>query len=162
MPQVRTKSHIKTHEATASKRSTQPQPNPGDAHGLISKMLEYEAAAHKQGINLSSGRFEMLTASERQFYRAELVADYIRLSAGNLGNTQCYFDSALAAFCDKICDMNIPSHELIGTYLAAVDLVSKEDKLIDMPALKDAVKNTMMQVLQSCVSEMAHRADLAA
>lgn len=153
MPQLKTKSHSKT--------SSIHQPNLVDSRELISKMLDYEAAAQNKGIDLSTGRFEMLTASERQFYRAELVADYIRLSAGNMGNTQGYFDATLQAFTQKICDMKVPSHELIGTYLAAVDLVGKENSFGEVPALKDAVQRTMIQVLQACVIEMEQRAKAA-
>lgn len=155
MPQVKSQDRTKMPINTI-------RPGVADGRELIGKMLEYESAAHQQGVDLSSGRFEMLTASERQFYRAELIADYIRLSAGNMGNTQGYFDAALAAFSNKICDMSIPSHELIGTYLAAVDLVNTEEKLIEVPALADAVKKTMIQVLQACVAEMEKRTDIAA
>lgn len=154
MPQLRSNDQIK-------KPSTRPS-GVADGRELIGKMLEYESTAHRNGIDLSSGRFEMLTASERQFYRAELIADYIRLSAGNMGNTRGYFDAALSAFCNKICDMRIPSHELIGTYLAAVDLANTEDYLMEVPALADAIKHTMMDVLQACVTEMARRTEMAA
>jgi hypothetical protein len=160
VPQVRVNGHAKSKETSLPGHAQRPEI--ADGHSLLSKMLEYESAAYNQGIDLASGRFEMLTASERQFYRAELIADYIRLSAGNMGNTQGYFDAALSTFTNKICDMKIPSHELIGTYLAAVDLASKEANLVEVPALKDAIKGTMLQVLQSCVAEMEKRTELAA
>jgi hypothetical protein len=161
VPQVKAKGQtgsgkVTTHNETANR------PTLVDARELIDKMLDYEAAAQIQGLNLSSGRFEMLTASERQFYRAELIADYIRLSAGNMGNTQGYYDAALDAFTSKICDMKIPSHELIGTYLAAVDLVAREDHLSSVPGLGDAVRRTMPDVLQACVNEMGQRTERAA
>ncbi len=161
MPQLRTRGHVKAPETSPAVRSGIHRTGAVDGHDLIGKMLEYEAAAHAKGIDVSSGRFEMLTVSERQFYRAELIADYIRLSAGNMGNTQGYFEAALTAFCRKICDMAIPSHELIGTYLATLDLVTKEDELLELPALEDAVKRTMSQVLQACVAELGQRAELA-
>jgi len=160
VPQVRTRGQTNTPETSHAVRGGTHRTGIPDGRDLIGKMLDYEAAAHAKGIDVTSGRFEMLTVSERQFYRAELIADYIRLSAGNMGNTQGYFDAALEAFCRKICDMAIPSHELIGTYLAALDLVTKEDNLLEIPALDDAVKRTMSQVLQSCVDELGRRAEL--
>lgn len=157
MPQVRTRGHVNTPETSSAVKAGIHRAGVADGRDLIGKMLDYEAAAHAKGIDVSSGRFEMLTVSERQFYRAELIADYIRLSAGNMGNTQGYFDAALEAFCRKICDMAIPSHELIGTYLAALDLVTHEDKLLEVPALEDAIKRTMSHVLKSCVDELGRR-----
>ncbi|MCE5198943.1 MAG: hypothetical protein ABFD54_14445 [Armatimonadota bacterium] len=158
MPQVKTKNLVKPNKRAAATVSAVKQTTSTDAHNLISKMLDYEAAARNRGLHQSPGRFEMLTASERQFYRAELIADYIRLSAGKMGDTQAYFDSTLDNFCTKICDMGVPSHELIGTYLAAVDIVSKEEPLNKIPALIDAVRSTMITVLQSCVESMGARA----
>jgi hypothetical protein len=160
VPQVRARGRANTTDVPSAAKGNTQRSGVADGRELISKMLEYETAAQKKGLDLSCGQFEMLTASERQFYRAELIADYIRLSAGNMGNTQGYFDAALAAFTHKVCDMAIPSHELIGTYLAAVDLVDKEEKLVEVPALKDTVKRTMMQVLQSCVAELSRRAEI--
>ncbi len=160
VPQVKTKGQIKTIKDTAASQPTQ-RPGNLDAHDLITKMLEYESAAARESVDLTSGRFSMLTTSERQYYRAELIADYIRLSAGNMGNSQGYFDASLSAYCSKICDMKVPSHEIIGTYLAAVDLADKEENLQDVIGLKDAVKRTMMIVLQACVAEMAHRTQMA-
>lgn len=122
--------------------------------------MEYEAAATQRGVNSAHGRFEMLTASERQFYRAELIADYIRLSAGNMGNTKGYYDAAFGVFCSKICEMSIPSHELIGTYLASVDIVNKEKDLADVPSLADAVRRTMLDVLTGCVAKLKEQADI--
>lgn len=161
MPQVKTRSQVKTNKSAAASQVIQ-KPSHLDAHELITKLLEYESAAQREGIDLTSGRFEMLTASERQYYRAELIADYIRLSAGNMGNSQGYFDASLSVFCSKVCDMKIPSQELIGTYLAAVDMADKEENLHDVLGLKDAIKRTIIFVLQTCVTEMAHRSKLAA
>ena len=96
----------------------------------------------------------MLTASEQQSLRAELVADYIRLSSGNTGRQPGYYDATLANFCDKICHAELPSHELIGTYLAATDIVNEKD----IAWLKDAVRTTMVEVLQSCVDLMRKNA----
>ncbi|MHB9037856.1 MAG: hypothetical protein ACYC64_14455 [Armatimonadota bacterium] len=155
MPQLKTKSSFTKTSALASAIR---KPNAAEARDLIDKMMAYESASLERGVNPGSGRFEMLTASERQFYRAELIADYIRLSAGNMGNTQGYYDAALGSFCSKICDMGIPSHELIGTYLAAVDIVSKEESLSDLTDLADAVRRTMIGVLECCVEIMTEQA----
>lgn len=159
MPQLKTK--VLTTSSTAS-GSTHRKPSAAEARDLINKMMEYEAAALERGVNSALGRFEMLTASERQFYRAELIADYIRLSAGNMGNTKGYYDAAFSIFCSKICEMSIPSHELIGTYLASVDIVNKEKNLVDVPNLADAVRRTMIDVLAGCVGKMKEQADIAA
>ena len=138
------------------------RPTLTDARELITMMMDYEAAARDRGISLASGRFEMLTASERQYYRAELIADYIRLSAGNLGNTQGYYDAALKDFCEKVCDMRIASHELIGTYLASVEIVCNEENLNSIPGLNEAVRCTMIAVLQNCVFVMREKSQAVA
>jgi len=130
-----------------------------DACDLIGVMLEYETTARAKGIDLSLGRFAMLTASERQVLRAELVADYIRLSAANAGKPAESFDAALQAFCSKVCDMSLPSHELIGTYLAAVDVVTKGDYLSKVDGLIEAVRRTMITVLQACVEMLRTRVE---
>ena len=157
MPQVKTKSITKPRKTFTATTTAPQRPTPTDARELMTTMMDYEAAARAQGISIASGRFEMLTASERQFYRAELIADYIRLSAGNMGNTQGYYDAALKDFCNKVCDMRIASHELIGTYLAAVDIVASEESLNSIPALSEAVRGTMIAVLQHCVDVMHQR-----
>ena len=144
------------------KASAFQHPTVTDVHELIGKMMEYEDTARERGVNLTSGRFRMLTKSEGQFFRAELIADYIRLAIGNLGNTPGYFDAALDAFCGKICEMEIPSLELMGTYLAAVDIVSQEERLKSIPSFNEAVRRTMISVLQSCVAMLRERASLAA
>lgn len=119
-------------------------------------MLDYEATTRTKGTDIASGRFAMLTASERQLLRAELIADYIRLSA-SLGKAPDTFDAAFQSFCSKVCEMSIPSHELIGTYLAAVDVVSKGERLSQTPGLIEAVRRTMITVLQGCVDLMRNR-----
>ena len=151
MPQVKTRSSTATKKrATDQERPSTRRIKPGNVHELIGKMLDYEAAALQQGVSFASGRFKMLTTSEQQSLRAELVADYIRLSCGNTGRTPGYYDATLTNFCAKICDAELPSHELIGTYLAAMDIVNEKD----IAWLKDAVRITMIEVLQSCVDLM--------
>lgn len=98
MPQVKTKNPTKPRRSPTVTDAVIQHPTLTDACDLIGMMLDYESAAQARGIDLTSSRFTMLTASERQFLRAELVADYIRLSSGNMGNTPGYFDSALEAF----------------------------------------------------------------
>ena len=159
MPQVKTKASSKPRRNSAVAAAVIQHPTLTDACDLIGTMLDYETTARAKGMDLSLGRFAMLTASERQVLRAELVADYIRLSAGNTGNTPGYFDAALEAFCSKICDMSIPSHELIGTYLAAVDVVTKGEYLANVNGLIDAVRRTMITVLHGCVELMRTRVE---
>lgn len=154
VPLAKTKDPAKSRNTTAT---LQP-PTLMDACDLIGIMLDYEATARKNGTDLSSGRFSMLTASEREFLQAELIADYIRLSAGNMGNTPGYFDASLREFCSKICDMELTSHELIGTYLAALDIVTKNEKLRSVPRLVDAVRGTMITDLRGCVELLGARA----
>ncbi len=124
---------------------------------LIRMMLEYEGALKKCGADAVPSRFSMVTTSEREFLRAELIADYIRLSIGNLGNTAGYFDAALADFCAKICDMVVPSLELVGTYLASVEIVSTTRRLSRIPNFEQAVRRTMIQVLRGCVNLLESR-----
>ncbi len=152
VPLAKTKNPPKSRSAAGTR-----QPTLMDACDLIGTMLEYEATARKKGIDLSSGRFSMLTASEREFLHAELVADYIRLSAGNMGNTPGYFDSGLKEFCARVCDMELTSHELIGTYLAALDVVAQSEHLSQVPGLVQAVRETMITALQGCVELLSTR-----
>lgn len=120
-------------------------------------MREYEQACSKAQPDLSSSRFAMLTSAEREFYRAELIGDYIKLSIGNLGGTPSYYAATLKTFCAKICDMAVPSIELAGTYLAAVEITSNTRRYSRIPLLKEAVRRTMMAVLQGCVALMNER-----
>jgi hypothetical protein len=154
VPQVKTKNPTKPRRSPAVTHAVIQHPTLTDACDLIGTMLDYETTARTRGIDLTSSRFTMLTATERQMLRAELVADYIRLSSGNMGNTPGYFDSALEVFCAKVCDMKIPSHELVGTYLAAVDVVTKGEYMSHVTGLIEAVRRTMITVLQSCVEHM--------
>ena len=162
MPQLKTKGSSRSAKGSAPPAQAFQHPTVADVHELIGKMMEYEDTARERGIDLASGRFKMLTKSERQFYRAELIADYIRLAIGNLGNTPGYFDAALEAFCSKICEMEIPSLELMGTYLAAVDIVSQEDRLNSIPSFSEAVRHTMISVLRTCVAVLREKTTLRA
>lgn len=152
MPQANTKSPAKPSKAVkVTTNIAAERPTLSEAGILIGKMYGYEEAARKQGIDLTASRFKNLTKAEQQFIRAELVADYIRLSAGNTGRTPVFYEDALSHFCEKICDMGIPSQELIGTYLAALDVVSTDERLSKIDWLHSAVRGTMVSVLQSCV-----------
>ena len=153
MPQVKTKS---SKRAAPTKRA-RPRAEPGSVQGLIGKMLDYEAAALEQGVSFATGRFNMLTSAERQNLRAELIADYIRLSSGNDDGAAGYYDATLISFCTKICDMQIPSHELIGTYLAAVDVVNTKN----IEWLVQPVRAAIIEVLQTCVDLMRKKAEHA-
>ena len=154
MPQVKARSSTKTHKRTDGAK----QAESAGVRDLIGKMLDYEAKAADCGIDFTSSRFRKLTASERDYLRAELIADYIRLSAGNTGKTPGYYDAALISFCSKICDMGVPSGELMGTYLAAADVISSKN--IDW--LKDAIRGTIVEVLQMCVQVIEKKTQHAA
>lgn len=162
MPEVKTKNPTKPRKNPAVAAAVIQHPTLTDACDLIGMMLDYETTARSRGIDLTSSRFTMLTSSERQVVRAELVADYIRLCSGNMGKTPGYFDSELEAFCSKICDMNVPSHELIGTYLAAVDIVTKGDYPSQVSGLIESVRRTMITVLHGCVERMRVKVEQAA
>lgn len=129
------------------------RPTLADARSLISKMLDYEAAAVNRGIDLSSSRFSRLTSAERQLLRAELVADYINLSF-NKSRSAASFRDDLEAFCAKICEMSMPSHELIGTYLAAIDIITTDAEADQAIDTVESVRKTMTTVLQGCVDYM--------
>ena len=162
MPLTKTKAPTKPRGKAATTGAVIQHPTLNDACDLINMMLNYESTARSAGADLDAGRFGMLTASERQMLRAELVADYIRLCAlNNTGKATDQFDDALEAFCSKISDMSIPSYELIGTYLAAVDVVTKGDKLSKVPGLVDATRSTMVTVLHGCVETMKRQTESA-
>lgn len=128
-----------------------------DVHSLISQILEYEDTAREHNIDFTTSRFRMLTATERDFLRAELVADFIRLSVGNTGKTPVYFDTGLFSFCSKICELQLASTEIMGTYLAALEVVN-EDKLSEkMNGLDILIKKTIVTVLLTCVEMLANK-----
>ncbi len=162
MPQVKAKREIKSPKPIRPREVALPEPVSTNAFELISTMLDYESAAQKSGTDLASGRFKMLTASERDFCRAELIADYIRLSIGNLGDTPGYYEAAMDNFCSKVCDMMIPSHELIGTCFAATEIVSEDERYASIPNFIESVRHTMIPVLQTCVRVIETKTRLAA
>ncbi len=151
MPQVKCHNRGKTDSSAVIQR-----PTLSDARNLIGKMLDYEAAALNQGIDLASSRFTRLTTAERQLLRAELIADYIRLSSSDTCPTS--FEAALHRFCAKICSMNVPSHELVGTYLAALDIVTADEYAGWTPSLVESIRRTMATVLQGCVDYLQENA----
>ena len=155
MPPIKTKSSQNTNNSLTAGLNARKHVT--SVYTLISKMLEYEDVARKNNIDFNSCRFKMLTASERDFLRAELVADYIRLCASNTGNTPGFYDSALFSFCSKICDLELPTNELLGTYLAAVE-IAEEEHLDDRIAnMNEIVKKTMFSVLHTTLEMIAQR-----
>jgi|GEM_PF-1175748 len=149
MPQAKVKKTVKSAEDHRIPAE--------DVHSLINQILEYEDTAKEQNIDFTASRFRMLTATERDFLRAELVADFIRLSAGNTGKTPVYFDTGLFSFCTKVCELQLASTEIMGTYLAALE-VAREDKLAEkMNELEALLKKTMVTVLQTCVEMLANK-----
>jgi len=160
VPQLRTK--VSSKAKKPSQRSGSGQTVGSDIHALLAKMVDYEEVALQNGIDLSTSRFKMLTASEREYIRAELVADYIRLSAGNTGRTPGYYDAALVEYCSKICEMELSSQELLGTYLAALNVIV-EDRLTDqIPDLNKLASKCMMDVLQMCCQILVSKSKTAA
>jgi hypothetical protein len=160
LPQLRANGSTRPRKGASQKPGDSPHPTVTEVHELIGRMLEYEDIARDRGVNLASGRFRMLTKSERQFYRAELIADYIRLAICNLGDTPDQFSAHLETFCDKVCEMEVPSLELMGTYLASVDIVSQEERLSSIPELGESVRRTIISVLQSSVARLRDRTTL--
>lgn len=155
MPPVKTKSKATSRTQSAVPAKTEVRTaTASNARELLSQMMNYEAAARDLGIDFTASRYRQMTASERDFVRAELIADYIRLSAGNTGSTPGYYDAELLSFCSKIRDMGLPSQELAGTYLAAVRIASSSPRLKSTPWLIDAIHATMPAVLQACVDLM--------
>ena len=155
MLQAKTNGSLRSQRAMASAKSEHSRPPVSDVQVLLNTLLDYEATAKNNGINFGSGRFNMLTASECEYLRAELVADYIRLSAGSTGSIPGYYDAALASFCSKICDMQIPSNELMGTYLAAVNVAFENQPANRIPRFSEAIRRTMISVLKTCIELMA-------
>ncbi len=160
MPQLKAKVFSKSKKPT--RRVEHSHAVGSDTHALLAKMVDYEETALQNGIDLSTSRFQMLTASEREYIRAELVADYIRLSAGNTGRTPSYYDAALVEFCSKICEMELSSQELLGTYLAALNVIV-EDKLTEqIPELHKLAGKCMIDVLETCCQILVGKTKTAA
>lgn len=117
---------------------------------LISEMVAYEDIARERGIHLASGRFQQLSVSEKRLFRAELIADYIRLAIRRLDPARTGFESALESFCKKICETEVPSLELMGTFLAALDIASQDDRLNNLPEVRESLQRTIILALQKC------------
>lgn len=151
MPQAKTSISTKSCEKIELK-CIPSKPASRDIRELVGILQNYEDSIRKRGISNSSDRFDMLTTAERDVVRAELVADYIRLSVGNLGNTPVYYNTALRDFCKKISEMELPSFELIGTYFAALSASDDEELLKQNPAIKKAIRKTIPDALNMCVN----------
>lgn len=50
--------------------------------------------------------------------------------------------------------MEVPSTELLGTYLAALEIVATTRRWNRIPAFPEAVRRTMIEVLRSCVQAL--------
>ena len=156
MPQIKEKSQVPARSRASAAKPPR-LARIGSVRDLMGRMLDYEAAASQQGVDLANGQFTMLTASEQRSLRAELVADYIRLSCANTGKTPDYFDETMDRFCNKICDLEVPSHELVGTYLAAFEIVLERD--VDW--LKAVARKTISDVLAHCVETLRDKTSAA-
>lgn len=154
VPQLKTTGSSKSSKTLQSGTSKAQLPIAGSTHELISRIQDYERAARLRGLDLAGGRFKMLTNAERQFHRAELISDYIKLSMSNLGRTTSRFEANLEAFCSKVCQMQVPSIELVGTYLAASQIASEEERLRDVPGFEDAMRRTISAVLETCATSL--------
>jgi len=152
VPGVKTRSSSNPQTVAPRKLNIQ-RAEPDNAYGLISRMLQYESAATQRGIDFASSRFRMLTSSEREFHRAELIADYVSLCAANHAQPPRYFDDSLVNFCSRVCEMQVPSHELIGTLLAAADVMSDTAA----PAVAESARDVMLLVLQGCAQMLAEK-----
>lgn len=129
------------------------------AREMLCTLIDYENAARKNGLDLTDSRFRKLTAAERELLRAELVAEYIRVSvAGSSGKPEPY-GQILTAFCEKICDLGVPSHELLGTYLAALDVVATDRRFARIDWLSEAVRYTMPAALRQCVEIIREKSE---
>jgi hypothetical protein len=119
---------------------------------LITAMIAYEDSARASGVDLASGRFKQLSQPEKRLFRAELISDYIRLAIRRLDPARTDFESALENFCKKICDTGVPSLELMGTFLAALDIVSQDARLNRLPEVRESMQNTILLALQRCLT----------
>lgn len=154
MPQVKTKT-VKTTRKTIKPSSN--IRNNEDVKDIIMKLADFEQKAFESKIDFASGRYKLLTNSERDYLRAELIADVIRLTAGNTGQTPVFFDTSLFNFCAKITDMEIPSNELLGTYLAALEIVREDNIEEKIPGFDALMQTTMKTILNTCLEMLANR-----
>ncbi len=154
MPKVKSRS-TKTNKKAETIHHN--RPSLPEARNLIGRMIEYESAAAKKGINFKSSRYAMLTNSETQMIRAELVSEYIRLCMKNIKEKQDSSSPQMVEFCSKICDLEIPSHELLGTYLAALETAYEEELLQRIPKLDESLRRTVIDVLNNCADMIQAR-----
>lgn len=127
------------------------------ARELLCTLVDYENAARLRGLDLTTSRFRKLTASERELLRAELIAEYIRLSVSSTGKASERHEEIMAGFCEKICSLGLPSHELLGTYLAAIDVVVGDKRFAGLDWLVDAVRSTMPAAMKNCAELIKDR-----
>ncbi len=63
---------------------------------------------------------------------------------------------------EKLLHMEDELHKRVIGQSAAVDVVSQEEKLKDVPRLGEAVRSAMIPVLQTCVTILQERASVPA
>jgi hypothetical protein len=118
---------------------------PREAHELLSLMLSYEAAAQRK-----RGKAEQ---SSRKIDRVGLISSFLAVCAhdvaGPLRN-----ERAMSELCDSVLRTDHPSHELMGTFLAALELSPK-----DVPGVRPRIRRAMIAVLQTCVEMLSHDID---
>ncbi|MGQ9454851.1 MAG: hypothetical protein ACUVRS_05525 [Armatimonadota bacterium] len=134
------------------------QPTTQEVYELITELISYENVAREQGIDLSSGQFKDLSMPEKRLIRADLISDYIRLAIRRLDPSRTDFEPALEDFCGKLLEMEVPSIELMGTFLAALDIVAQDDRLNHLQPLRKALCETMVTALQKCTQTLRARA----
>lgn len=128
-----------------------------DVQSLLNRIMAYEETARECGFDYTASRFKMLTTSEQEYLRAELVADLIRLSAANTGRTPVFFDTSLMGFCSKICDLGLPTTELLGTYLAAQEIAREDLLKKKISGFDNLLNKTMQAAMQTCADMLTNK-----
>jgi hypothetical protein len=113
---------------------------PTEARDLLTVMLHYETArfAKRQGTD----------RSRRKVDRVGLISSFLAVCSER--QNEC----AMTDLCRRVLRTDRPSRELLGTFLAALELSPK-----DVPGVRPRIRMAMLSVLQTCVDMMSHDGD---
>jgi|YNPNPStandDraft_1061719.scaffolds.fasta_scaffold00236_30 hypothetical protein len=119
-----------------------------DTQVLLERLLNYESKRV-----LSEPR--PMSASEREMLRAELVRDFVCFAEMAIQGKTPAKSKAISVFVRKLAELAIPSHELLGTYLAAINVLYERHPDQAARTLNDAARNTIIYLLDGCAAYLA-------
>jgi hypothetical protein len=110
---------------------------PSEARGLLGMMIAYETARKKR--------------RKTRVDRVGLISDFLTVCASDPVGAH---EDAVTNLCDSLLRTNHPSRELLGTFLAALELSPK-----NAPGVRPRIRQGMLTVLKTCVEMLSHEGE---